>query len=268
VAIEFWVNSVRLPKNPEPSKPLPTGRLLAPQGPTPRRRLGTAERSKQILDGAIQFFALHGLDGQLRDLAKSIGITHALLYHYFPTKQALIDAVYQEVFAERWNPWWDELLDDEDSTVEDKLTAFYEDYINQALTKDFVRILVFSGLTDRTITDRFFNMLRQRLFPRLIRETRRHRGASLRGKPSRRELELLTGLHGGFFYIPLQRWVYGQAVYGAPVPESYDGAFVRDRVRAYLLATEILFTAGTAVPASPVRRNTRRSLARSPKETT
>ncbi len=233
-----------------------------------RRRLGTAERSRQILDGAIQFFAQQGLDGQLRDLAKSIGITHALLYHYFPTKQALIDAVYQEVFVERWNPGWDELLDDEALSVEDKLTRFYDDYINQALTRDFVRILVFSGLTDRTITDRFFDMLRQRLFPRLIRETRRHRGVSLRGKASRRELELLTGLHGGFFYIPLQRCVYGQAVHGTPIPQSFGQDLVRDRVRAYLLATTALFSAGAPTPASPVRRNTRRSLARSPKETT
>jgi AcrR family transcriptional regulator len=236
--------------------------------PAGRRRLGTAERSRQILNGAIQFFALHGLDGQLRDLAKSIGITHALLYHYFPTKQALIDAVYQEVFVERWNPGWDELLDDEALSVEDKLTRFYDDYINQALTRDFVRILVFSGLTDRTITDRFFDMLRQRLFPRLIRETRRHRGASLRGKASRRELELLTGLHGGFFYIPLQRWVYGQAVHGTPTPPSFGQDLVRDRVRAYLLATTALFSAGALTPASPVRRHVRRSLARSPKETT
>lgn len=239
-----------------------------PAQPVGRRRLGTAERSRQILDGAIQFFAQQGLDGQLRDLAKSIGITHALLYHYFPTKQALIDAVYQEVFVERWNPGWDELLDDEALSVEDKLTRFYDDYINQALTRDFVRILVFSGLTDRTITDRFFDMLRQRLFPRLIRETRRHRGASLRGKASRRELELLTGLHGGFFYIPLQRWVYGQAVYGTPTPQFFGQDLVRDRVRAYLLATTALFSAGAPAPASPVRRNTRRSLARSPKETT
>ena len=107
----------------------------------------------------------------------------------------------------------------------------------------------------------------ERLFPRLIRETRRHRGASMRGKASRRELELLTGLHGGFFYIPLQRWVYGQAVYGAPAPQSYEAALVRDRVLAYLVASEVLFSAGAAVPASPARRPQRRIQARSPKET-
>jgi AcrR family transcriptional regulator len=150
----------------------------------PRRRLGVAERERQILDGAIRFFSEKGLDGQLRDFARSIGVTHALLYHYFPTKQALIDRVYVELFEGRWQPEWETLLDDRETSPEDKLTAFYDEYVNSALTRDFVRILVFSGLTDHTITDRFFSLLRQRLFPRLIRETRRFRGSSSRARPS------------------------------------------------------------------------------------
>ena len=56
----------------------------------PRQRFSTAEREQQILTGAIKFFSERGLEGQTRDLAKEIGITHPLLYHYFPTKQALI----------------------------------------------------------------------------------------------------------------------------------------------------------------------------------
>ncbi len=232
--------------------------------------MATAERSRQILEGAIQFFAVHGFDGQLRDLAKSIGITHALLYHYYPTKQALIDSVYQEVFVERWNPLWDELLDDASLNVEDKFTRFYSDYINNALSRDFVRILVFSGLTDRTITDRFFAMLRERLFPRLIRETRRYRGSRLGGKPSMRELELLMGLHGSFFYVTMQRWIYGQTIYipdAPPPPLAYSDQLVRDRVRSYLLSSAALFSPGEASPV-PSRRLTKgRSSSRRSKET-
>jgi AcrR family transcriptional regulator len=233
--------------------------------------MATAERSRQILEGAIQFFAVHGFDGQLRDLAKSIGITHALLYHYYPTKQALIDSVYQEVFVERWNPQWDELLDDASISVEDKLTRFYADYINNALSRDFVRILVFSGLTDRTITDRFFAMLRERLFPRLIRETRRFRGARLGGKTSTREMELLMGLHGSFFYVTMQRWVYGQTIYNPEASEpplSFGLELVRDRIRSYLLASAALFTPGEASPVSSRRPQKGRSSSRKTKETT
>lgn len=212
----------------------------APEAPA-RRRMGVAERERQILDGAIQFFSVHGFGGQLRDLAKSIGVTHALLYHYFPTKQALVDRVYLEVFEGRWRAEWDALLDDPDMAVEDKLTAFYWEYVTITLSQEFVRILVFSGLTDHTITDRFFAMLRVRLFPRLIRETRRFRGLASRAKPSEREMELLMGLHGGFFYITMRRWIYAQDVYSESAHQGYDEHLVRDRVSAYLHASRDLF---------------------------
>ena len=45
----------------------------------PRKRLATADRERQIVNGAIRFFSDRGLDGQLRDLAKEIGVTHAML---------------------------------------------------------------------------------------------------------------------------------------------------------------------------------------------
>ena len=230
--VDRLVNSTPIQTNPDASSRTGTGAV--------RRRLGVAERERQILDGAIQFFARHGLGGQLRDLARSIGVTHALLYHYFPTKQALIDRVYAEVFEERWKPEWDLWLDDKDLTPEDKLTGFYSDYVDTVLTYDFVRILVFSGLTDQTITDRFFGMLRERLFPRLIRETRRHRDLVSRAKPTVRELELLMGLHGGFFYIGMRRWIYGQEVHSLEAPVGYDEDLIRDRVRGYLLASRAL----------------------------
>jgi AcrR family transcriptional regulator len=221
--------------------------------------MGVAERERQILDGAIAFFAEHGFDGQLRDLGKSIGVTHALLYHYFPTKQALVDRVYLEVFEGRWRPEWDELLDDPDLSVEDKLTAFYTEYVNATLSKEFTRILVFSGLSDHTITDRFFVLLRERLFPRLIRETRRFRGVTSRAKPSLRELELLMGLHGGFFYITMRRWIYGQRVHSEDAPQTYDEALVRDRVRAYLVGSrELLADAPATRAGSAARKGVRR----------
>lgn len=215
--------------------------------------MGLVERERQILDGAIEFFAVHGFGGQLRDLAKSIGVTHALLYHYFPNKQDLVDRVYLEVFEGRWRAEWDALLDDPRRDIEDKITAFYLEYVNITLSKEFVRILVFSGLTDHTITDRFFALLRARLFPRLIRETRRFRGVVSRAKATEREMELLMGLHGGFFYITMRRWIYGQDVYAESAHAGYTEQLVRDRVRAYLHASRELFT-DSASQRKPIKR--------------
>jgi AcrR family transcriptional regulator len=247
LVFEQLVNKVRLQTNPDRD-----GFGLSEAASTlaiaPRKRLSVVDRERQILNGAIQFFATHGLSGQLRDLAKSIGVTHTLLYHYYPTKQALLDRVYAEVFEGRWRSEWETLLDDPRMSPAEKLTAFYDDYTANILTREFVRILVFSGLTDHSITDRFFEMLRQRLFPRLIRETRKDRGASSRARATKRELELLMGLHGGIFYVSIRRWLYGQSVHSSDAFGTFDQALIRDRVDGYLAASRSLFAAPTIPP--------------------
>ncbi|MBC7514104.1 MAG: TetR/AcrR family transcriptional regulator [Herminiimonas sp.] len=214
-----------------------------------RKRLTLVEREAQILAGAIAFFSVHGFDGQMRVLATEVGVTHALLYHYFPTKQALIDRVYFELFEGRWKPEWERLLDDPKVDVEEKFVAFYTDYAASVLTRDFVRIFMFSGLSDRYITDRFFTLLGARLFPRLIRETRRHCGAASRRKPGVREFELLMGLHGGIFYNGVRQYIYGQAGHAASLAAS-DAATIRDRVRSYLLSAQTILAAPQKVEAS------------------
>ena len=76
-----------------------------PQAPVPaRRRMPAAEREQQLVEGAIRFFSRHGLGGQLRDLARELGITHTLLYHYFPTKQALLERVYKDILRDAGAP--------------------------------------------------------------------------------------------------------------------------------------------------------------------
>ena len=194
------------------------------------------ERERHIVDGAITYFSEHGLDAQMRDLASAIGVTHALVYHYFPTKQALVDRVYQEVFAGRWKTEWEALLDDRNLDTQEKFVRFYVEYSRAVLTRDFVRIMVFSGLADRSIPQRFFALLDERLFPRLVRETRRHRGSRARGAPSVREYELLMGLHGGIFYGGVRWFVYGRPIHPAQPPLD-DEAVISDRVRSYLDAS-------------------------------
>lgn len=203
-----------------------------------RKRLTAVDRERQIVAGAMSFFSEHGLDGQLRDLAGQLGITHTLLYHYFPTKQALIERVYTEMFEGRWKPEWEVLLDDKKLDVETKLTQFYSDYAKVILQSDWVRIFVFSGLSDRYITDRYFALLREKLFPRLVRETRKYRGIASRSKPTGRELELLLGLHGNIFYMGIRRWIYGQAVHDVQSVVMVDDVedYIHDKVLAYLLS--------------------------------
>jgi AcrR family transcriptional regulator len=218
-----------------------------------RRRLLPSERERQIVEGAVRFFSEHGLDGQLRDLARELGITHTLLYHYFPTKQALLERVYSDLFAGRWRSSWEGLLDDKTLDVETKLTRFYTEYAQLILERDWVRVFVFSGLSDRFITDRYFTLLGEKLFPRLVRESRRYLGKPNRGKPTARELELIMGLHGSIFYMGMRRWVYGQAALDSKT-DPFDEVFIHDRVRGYLRSLEevaTLVAAGRPRAAAP-----------------
>ena len=251
--VDTLVNSNSLRTNPEADGEATNGVVVPALTAATRKRMNgkrmsVAERERHIVQGAITFFAEHGMNAQMRDLASAMGVTHTLVYHYFPTKQALLDRVYLEVFEGRWKPEWEALLDHRSLNVEGKLNQFYRDYAKTILTRDFVRILIFSGLTDRSIPDHFFGLLAERLFPRLVRETRRYRGSRSRAKPTVREHELLMGLHGGVFYGGLRSFVYAQAVH-ADEPALDDPATIADRVRGYLLASLTLKPAGSGCAA-------------------
>ena len=207
----------------------------APAKVPARRRLGAQEREAQIVEGAIDFFARRGLDAQMRELAAELGIAHTLLYHYFPTKRLLIERVYEQTIAGRWDPRWEALLDGPRIAVADKLHAFYREYLRAILTPDWLRILVHSGLSDGLIPSRYFELMRHRLFPRLLREVRRSAGSRSRARPSAREEALLLSFHGGLIYhLGIWPLVYQQTFTGAGDPAAID-AFIRDRVDGLLL---------------------------------
>jgi AcrR family transcriptional regulator len=215
------------PRKPETTSPAAPPKL--------RQRLSLEAREQQIVQGAIKFFSERGLDGQTRDLAKEIGITHPLLYHYFPTKQLLIERVYKEVYLGRWKPEWEDWLDDRDTDLETKLNRFYLDYAETVLTPEWVRILIFSGLSDGYIPEHYMALISEKLLPRILRETHRYLDLSLRKRPTERENELIWGLHGGIFYIGIRRYIYKQSL-----SESLK-QIVQDRVKAYLSGAQELF---------------------------
>lgn len=218
----------RSPRRPKPALP-----AAAPGAPVPRRRLSASEREQQILHGAVDFFSRRGLDGQTRELADELGITHALLFHYFPSKGKLIERVYEQVIAGRWKPDWEALLDGP-LPAQDKFCRFYDEYLAAILTPEWLRILVHSGLADGLIPARYFSLLRERLFPRLLREARRAHGSRSRAATSAREEALLLGLHGGLVYqlgiLPL---IYGQPSLGQS-NHAVRQTFIADMVQAYL----------------------------------
>jgi AcrR family transcriptional regulator len=179
--------------------------------PKRRRRLHPEDREREIVDGAVAFFAEVGFDGGLRDLAKRLGITHQNLFRYFPTKEALIERVYQEVYLSRWQPEWETVLHDPAKSLERRLIDFYESYLPAIFRYDWVRIFVFAGLKGVGICQRYLDLIQKKVVEPLGIELRR--AAGLAGEPNRplsaEELEIAWGLHGELFYLAIRRWVYG-----------------------------------------------------------
>jgi AcrR family transcriptional regulator len=181
-------------------------------GPPPkrRRRLDPEDREREIVDGAVAFFAEVGFDGGLRDLAKRLGITHQNLFRYFPTKEALIERVYKEIYLSRWQPEWEYILHDPTKPFDQRLIAFYESYLPAIFRYDWVRIFVFAGLKGVGISQRYLELIQKRVVEPVAVELRRSAGLAEQGtRPlSADELEIAWGLHGELFYLAIRRWVY------------------------------------------------------------
>lgn len=208
-----------------------TGREKAAREAKPRRRnMRGADRERQIVDEAIRFFAERGFEGQTRELAKRMGITHSAIYRHFPSKEALIERVYQEVYLSRWSPSWGQLIRDRSLPLESRLTQFYLDYVDRVFEYNWVRIFVFSGMKSFGIANRYLDIVRREIIEPACRELRHELGRP-EGEAqhlSERETELFWGLHGRIFYLAIRRFVYGTRT-----PARLDD-IVRDAVKGFL----------------------------------
>jgi len=58
-------------------------------------------KRKQILDAAVRVFARSGYHGsRVGDIAAEAGVAHGLLYHYFSSKDEVLETVFRENFGE------------------------------------------------------------------------------------------------------------------------------------------------------------------------
>lgn len=176
----------------------------------PRRRLAGEAREKAIVEAAVQFFAEVGFDGDTRELARRVGVTQSLIFKYFPSKAALIERVYQEVYVGRWNPYWEVILADRRVPLEERLTRLYSDYAKTALTWDWVRLFMFSGLKGEAINQRYLQFLRSRVLEPVALELRAELGlpGSQDVPLSELEIELVWGINARIFYFGQRRWIF------------------------------------------------------------
>ncbi|SAL05321.1 TetR family transcriptional regulator [Caballeronia calidae] len=197
----------------------------------PGRRLPPEEREQQIVDKAVEHFATHGFSGSTRELAKQIGVTQPLLYRYFPSKEALIDRVYSEVY--QWDSAWEKLIADRSIPLQERLCSLYTAYSHVILRREWIRTFIFAGLTREGLNTRYLDKLRERIFRPVMAEIREayKLPAPASAAAQDAELELIWSLHASIFYIGMRKWVYG-----LPVPKDLD-AHVERQIDAFLNGT-------------------------------
>jgi AcrR family transcriptional regulator len=174
------------------------------------RRLSAPEREARIVDEAVHFFAEVGFGGDTRELAKRLGVTQSLLYKYFPNKEALINRVFDVVYMGRWNPFWESVIHDRSVPLQERLTRLYLEYAKAALTRDWVRIFMFSGLRGEGINGRYLAVLRQRILEPIAAELRHEFGLpDVTEVPLKSaEIELVWGINARVFYFGQRQWIF------------------------------------------------------------
>lgn len=188
-----------------------------------------ADRREHILKEATAYFAEFGLSAGTIELARRLGITQPLLYKYFATKELLLIAVYDRLFPQNWGPALETLLEDEKRPLEDRLTAFYQQFARDVLTYEHVRLFLFSGLTNSALNARYYSILTQRIFSRIAKALRKaYLGTAAMGPISTAELEVVQSLHAAIYHIAFRRWLHGLSV------ESNLDALIAQKVRVFL----------------------------------
>lgn len=222
-------------KSNEAGRPVPTQRKPRIAAEATKsvgtRRLSKEAREEQIVQKAIQVFAERGFSASTHEIARALGITQPLLYNYFPTKEALVERVYDEVFVRKWDPVWEDWLSDSTQPLAARLKRYLKDYARFVLKSDWIRIFISAGLSREGINRRYVERLRERHFVVIAREMRKEYDIP---EPTSEdeledEIELIWSMHSGVFYIGVRKWVYA-----LPVPKSLDRV-IDLRVDSFLL---------------------------------
>ncbi len=127
----------------------------------PRKPAANAEirkaRRKEILRAAARVFAERGLrEAKVSDIARAAGLSHGLIYHYFDSKDALAEAIFDEKLNQMSNILASGL--GEGSVIE-RLARGCELFVEQTSAEPEVALFVTQAVVNRALPD----SLRERL---------------------------------------------------------------------------------------------------------
>ncbi|MGA0018064.1 MAG: TetR/AcrR family transcriptional regulator [Burkholderiaceae bacterium] len=174
-----------------------------------RQRLSPEMRRQQILDSAIACFAEHGFGVRTRELTKRIGVSQPLLYRYFPSKDAVIEAVIEAVFLGPLRTDWAAELGNRDLPLAQRLQTFYQRYAEATYRPEWIRLYMYAGLANMPLNRDYLALVRDQLLQPMCQEFYHAFIGIPRTEPAGpREIELAWTLHGSMFYWAVRRNIF------------------------------------------------------------
>lgn len=182
---------------------------------TARASTDSAQRREaQIVAVATVLMARNGLAFSTRELAETVGVSQPLIYRYFPSKAALLDRVFEEVYVKRWDSGWTEMLRDRSAPLRDRLVRYLISYTSAILDETWIRIFLASAIDDPAIAQRYIRLLHEATFSQILDELVEEQKPDIVRSPAFDELgrELIWSFHSSFFYLGVRKFIYRLAI--------------------------------------------------------
>jgi AcrR family transcriptional regulator len=177
-------------------------------GPSKRRRLPADERAADLTERAAEAFAVHGFALPTRAIAAECGVTQALLYKYFASKEALVEAVLERRFLSE-KPGPDAGVLTGPGPLADRIGAFYVDFVARGAPVN-LRLFLRAALDGLDLPVRFAGRLDRRMLRPVLDALRAEIGLapSAEGPLPPAEREIVMMLHGAVVFTLIRREVY------------------------------------------------------------
>lgn len=172
-------------------------------------RKSALERREEILVAAVSFFAEHGFAASTHVLAANMGIRQALLYRYYESKDALVEAVFARVAGSRWREDLPAVLADRSLPLAERLATVYRAYADQD-DGPAIRLLMRAALDGLPLPSRRGGALTDQIFAPLLDELRREAGlpATATRPMLAAERDMLMLLHGAVVFQGVREHIY------------------------------------------------------------
>lgn len=177
-----------------------------------RKRVPRGQRKKLIVEQAMQVFADKGFSAGTREIARELGVTQALLYRYFSSKEELIEAVFQRQLELGGDPPPASDLLNAGTPLDQRVRLFAGELLD-VIRNDRIRLCLYAGLAGYGTRHLTRDQLVSDVIGPLVLAVRQDTGLpDFEARPiSADEFDLGMILHGGLVCLAMRDLIYDAA---------------------------------------------------------